>query len=76
MNKNIKRGQVWVYVGDSQRKHREYIIEELGYMKLTSGTWLDAVTYRSIQSGEVYTRDRETFEEKFAKKIWPLPESQ
>lgn len=58
----IIRGQIWKY---SPRRDSEYIIEELGEMKIGDGRWIESVTYRCTHSAKVYTRDLTTFLTKF-----------
>ena len=54
-------GQIWIYT----KNLTTYEIISVGQLKVEGIDWIPAVTYRSRQNGEYYTRDIKTFMEKF-----------
>lgn len=61
MNEVINTGQIWYYV----KNKSQYEILGLWSMKLGSGDWFPSVTYKSLDTHLVFTRDLKTFIRKF-----------
>lgn len=69
MSKTPKIGSVWKFNSPGNPQYgRLYVIESFGRIKVKDGEWVDGVTYWAKgNSRELYTRDLETFLNKFVR---------
>lgn len=52
-----------IYTHETKGGH--YTLVGNGKVKIDDGDWLPAITYRSVETGELYTRTEADFNDKF-----------
>ncbi len=57
------KGEIWVYLESG----KSYLVMFECKTKMGSNEWVDGVVYHCPETGLYFTRDKETFLQKFAK---------